>query len=160
MEEWWNYGEQKSWKNTITVLLWKWPKNPPMCPCDEPTASRGNALKPQIDSRGDGSDELDSLRLRQSQHFSIWRPELSDLYNKTGTRLLPQSSLLLESMFPLLCLSRLLLLWIQYECCVGILLCCGVEDGVCLWPSLLSSFLIVCCMCIWTPPPLCLFFWT
>lgn len=76
------------------------------CPCNEPTASRGNARKPQIDSRGDGSDKVDSLRLRQSQHFSICRPELTDLYNETGTCLLLQSSLLLESLFqlfPLLC---------------------------------------------------------
>lgn len=56
-----------------------------MCPCNEPTASRGNALKPQIDGGGDGSDKVDSLGLRQSQHFSICRPELTDLYNETGT---------------------------------------------------------------------------
>ncbi len=54
------------------------------CPCNEPTASRGNALKPQIDSRGDGSDKVDSLRLRQSQHFSICRPETLIFTMKQG----------------------------------------------------------------------------
>lgn len=127
MVEWWLYTEVKLLKKHNIGLVAEVSKNLQekktlMCPCNEPTASRGSALKPQIDSRGDGSDKVDSLRLRQSQHFSICRPELTDLYNETGTRLLLHSSLLLQSFFiSLPCASSFL--WSQK--CHQCFLCCN-----------------------------------
>lgn len=123
MMEWPHYTEVKLLKKHNICLVVEVTKNLQgkkalMCPCNEPTASRGSAPKPQIDSRGDGSDKVDSLRLRQSQHFSICRPELTDLYNETGTCLLLHTSLLLESFslpcaFPFLCSQK----YVQYFLC-------------------------------------------